>query len=56
MGARTRLLVTGQLVKTAFGTLSLLVGLAIVSGTDKNIETSLVNASPQWLIDLTTRF
>jgi cytochrome c-type biogenesis protein len=27
-----------------------------LSGLDKAIETALVNASPQWLTHLTTRF
>jgi hypothetical protein len=29
---------------------------SFLSGFDKAIETALVNASPQWLTDLTTRF
>ena len=29
---------------------------AIVTGIDRPIETALVNASPQWLTDLTTRY
>jgi hypothetical protein len=33
-----------------------LVGASIVTGIDKHIETALVEASPQWLTDLTTRF
>ena len=28
----------------------------IVSGLDRKVETALVDASPQWLTDLTTRF
>jgi len=32
------------------------IGVLVLSGFDKAIETSLVNASPQWLTDLTTRF
>jgi hypothetical protein len=31
-------------------------GLLIVSNLDKTIETFLVDASPAWLTDLTTRF
>jgi hypothetical protein len=38
------------------GGLLILIGVAIATGLDKWIETGLVNASPQWLIDLTTRF
>jgi cytochrome c-type biogenesis protein len=32
------------------------IGLLIVTGLDKRVETVLVNASPQWQTDLTTRF
>jgi hypothetical protein len=34
----------------------LLFGLLIVSGLDKRLESILVENSPQWLTDLTTRF
>ena len=34
----------------------LFAALLIVTGWDKLIETALVNASPAWLNDLTTRF
>jgi cytochrome c-type biogenesis protein len=33
-----------------------LIGALIVTGADRTIETMLVDASPQWLTDLTTRF
>ena len=33
-----------------------LIGASIVTGTDRQIETALVEASPQWLTELTTRF
>src|SRR5262249_39874653 len=29
---------------------------SVLTGIDKRVETALVNASPQWLTDLTTRF
>jgi len=32
------------------------IGVAIVGGFDKHIEAALVEASPQWLTDLTTSF
>jgi hypothetical protein len=28
----------------------------VITGLDKTVETALVEASPQWLTDLTTRF
>ena len=34
----------------------MLIGAAIVSGADKRIEAALVDASPQWLTELTTSF
>ena len=34
----------------------ILIGVAIVTGADKRIEAALVEASPQWLTDLTTSF
>jgi cytochrome c-type biogenesis protein len=30
------------------------LGALVLSGFDKTVETALVNASPQWLTDLTT--
>ena len=32
------------------------IGVMVLTGLDKRIETFAVNASPQWLTDLTTRF
>lgn len=53
---RGRLLLAGQLGKKTLGILMVALGLLIVSGFDKEIETLLVNASPDWLTALTTRF
>jgi hypothetical protein len=46
----------GYGLKMALGLLFVAIGVLVLSGFDKTIETSLVNASPQWLTDLTTRF
>jgi ABC-type lipoprotein release transport system permease subunit len=46
----------GRHLKTALGVAFVLVGASIVTGADKQIETALVDASPQWLTDLTTRY
>lgn len=43
-------------VKKVFGIFVLLVGIAILSGGDKWLESKLVNLLPQGWIDLTTRF
>ena len=53
---RHRLQSTGNGIKTALGILLIIMGAAIVTGLDKSIETALVEASPAWLTQLTTRF
>src|SRR5215470_18513071 len=53
---RTRILVAGQIMKMGFGILLVAFGTLVLTGIDKRVETALVNASPQWLTDLTTRF
>jgi cytochrome c-type biogenesis protein len=40
----------------AFGAVAGLIGVLIVTGLDRPIEAFLVNASPLWLTQLTTRF
>jgi cytochrome c-type biogenesis protein len=53
---RDRMLAAGTQGKLALGVLFVGVGLSIVTGLDKRIETALVEASPAWLTELTTRF
>jgi cytochrome c biogenesis protein CcdA len=53
---RGRFLLAGGSAKSAFGGLLAAIGLAIVSGLDKKVEGVLVETSPQWLTDLTSRF
>jgi cytochrome c-type biogenesis protein len=53
---RDHLLSAGLGLKAALGIGFVLVGASIATGIDKHIETALVEASPQWLTDLTTRF
>jgi cytochrome c-type biogenesis protein len=43
-------------MKVALGVLLVLFGALVLAGFDKHLETVLVNASPQSLTDLTTRF
>jgi cytochrome c-type biogenesis protein len=52
---RSRLLSTGSGLKVALGLLFVAIGTLVLTGLDRSIETILVNASPQWLTDLTTR-
>lgn len=53
---RTRMFNVSQSGKAALGVLLALAGLLILSGLDKKLETALVDASPAWLTNLTTRF
>jgi cytochrome c biogenesis protein CcdA len=49
-----RLMSAGQSLRTAMGALLVAVGLAVITGADKQIEAWLVERSPQWLTWLTT--
>lgn len=53
---RGRLLAAGSGGKVLMGLLLLAVGVLILTGLDKRVETALVEASPTWLTELTTRF
>lgn len=51
-----RLMETGSVGKTLLGLLLVVVGLLVATNLDKRLETILVDASPDWLTQLTTRF
>ena len=53
---RGRLLAAGSGGKVALGVLLVAVGVLVLTGLDKRLETILVEASPAWLTELTTRF
>jgi len=53
---RTRLISGGAHARMLFAIVLVAIGVTVVTGLDKRIETIAVNASPQWLTDLTTRF
>ena len=53
---RDRMLAVGKGAKAALGAVLVLVGIAILTGFDKTVETTLVAASPAWLTSITTRF
>jgi cytochrome c-type biogenesis protein len=53
---RHRLLSTSRGVRAGLGLLFAAIGTLVLAGLDKSVETALVEASPQWLTDLTTRF
>lgn len=53
---RGRLAGTGRIGKGVLGGLLLVMGLLIVSGLDRSLETWLIDISPVWLTELTTRY
>jgi len=53
---RGRLMETGSVGKTLLGVLLIAVGLLVATNLDKRLETVLVDASPAWLTELTTKF
>ena len=53
---RNRLLTAGSGGKALLGVMLVAIGALILTGLDKRIEAILVEASPSWLTELTTRF
>ncbi|GEL43606.1 cytochrome C biogenesis protein CcdA [Methylorubrum extorquens] len=53
---RARMMGVGNGLKLALGVILVATGALILSGYDRALETSLVDASPDWLTALTTRF
>ncbi len=53
---RARLMSGGAFAKTAFAILLVVIGILVLTGLDKRVETVAVDRSPQWLTNLTTRF
>lgn len=53
---RSRMLETGQKAKKIFGVALLLIGILVLSGSDKTFEKWAVNAMPDWMVTLTSRF
>jgi cytochrome c-type biogenesis protein len=53
---RGRVLAVGRAGKTALGVILFVFGLMIVTGLDKRFEAFLVEHSPGWLTELTTRY
>jgi cytochrome c-type biogenesis protein len=53
---RGRMAAAGKGGKTVLGVLMLAVGVAILTGWDKQFEAWVVNVSPDWLTMLTTRY
>jgi cytochrome c-type biogenesis protein len=53
---RGKLMETGKAGKTLLGLVLIAVGLMVATNFDKRMEAILVDASPDWLTQLTTRF
>jgi cytochrome c-type biogenesis protein len=53
---RGRMLAAGSGGKAVMGVILVATGIMILTGFDKRLETILVEASPAWLTELTTRF
>lgn len=53
---RHGMVAAGAVIKQLLGAVLIVAGILILTGLDKALETYLVNASPQWLTNLTTRF
>ena len=53
---KERLLRAGQGGKAILGVLLVAIGFLILTGLDRELEAFLVNISPMWLTQLTTRF
>jgi len=56
MRVRGRMMAAGKSGKLMLGVLLLAVGVAILTGWDKQFEAWAVDVSPAWLTQLTTRF
>jgi len=56
MGRRNRLMATASWMKPLAGGVFVIVGLAVFIGWDKTLEAMLVEWSPDWLTDVTTRY
>jgi cytochrome c biogenesis protein CcdA len=53
---RSRLSLAGARAKAAFAVVLMVIGILVLSGLDKRVETLLVDKSPQWLTGMTTRY
>ena len=53
---RARMLAAGRGLRSALGAILVVLGVLILTGLDRVLETALVDAAPFWLIELTTRY
>jgi hypothetical protein len=52
---RQRLRAFARVAQPAMGSVLVAVGLIVLTGTDRIVETALTRAMPGWLLDITTR-
>jgi cytochrome c-type biogenesis protein len=50
------MLAAGKGLRSALGAILVVLGVLILTGLDRVLETALVDAAPFWLIELTTRY
>jgi cytochrome c biogenesis protein CcdA len=53
---RGRMMEAGQKAKKIFGAALLLIGVLVLSGADKGFEKWALDAMPDWMVTLTTRY
>ncbi|MFN3892086.1 MAG: cytochrome c biogenesis CcdA family protein [Beijerinckiaceae bacterium] len=53
---RGKLMSGGKAGKAIMGAFLVAVGVAILTGFDKQVEIAVLKIAPEWLVDLTTRF
>lgn len=53
---RGRILNTGKTAKRLFGSALILFGVLTITGLDRSLQSQLVNLSPEWLSNLSTRY
>jgi cytochrome c biogenesis protein CcdA len=53
---RGRMLETGQKARKLFGIALLLIGVLVLTGADKGFEKWALDAMPDWMVNLTTRY
>lgn len=56
MRLRATLMETGRAGKLALGGLLIATGIFVLTGLDKELETALLQISPDWLTNLTTKY
>jgi cytochrome c-type biogenesis protein len=54
--SRGSLMSASKIFKSVLGVVLITLGVLIITGADKHVEAALVEASPEWLTKLTTRF